>query len=428
MAILDTFTSAAPDQMTLPREAKNYKWQLLALLWVAFFLNQADRQIFSVVLPLIKADLKLSDAELGLIASSLVWTYGLLVPVAGFIGDKLSRKTIIGSSLLFWSIATLATGLSTTLAQFVMLRGVATGGGEAFYAPAANALISEEHKRRRSLALAIHQSAVYFGIILSGLIAGYIAEQYGWRNAFYLFGGAGILVAIVIFFRLRKDMPAQLATPVSIGKTARVVARTPTIILLTAAFACMVFVNVGYLTWMPSLLVEKFGLSITQAGFSSMFYHHLGAFIGVIIGGYLADKFSRRNPGYRLLLQSIALFGGAPFIYYIGMGDTATATYIALFLFGLFRGAYDSNIFASLFEVVNPAIRSSASGLMLMCAFLVGAFAPYILGIVKPTVGLAAGMSWLWISYFLGGSFILCAFLFFFKKDRAKMLILVEAK
>ncbi|RYY26592.1 MAG: MFS transporter [Chitinophagaceae bacterium] len=428
MAILDTFTANASPELALTHQSKNYKWQLLALLWIAFFLNQADRQIFSVVLPLIKADLKLTDAELGLIASSLVWTYGMLVPVAGFVGDKMSRKTIIGSSLFFWSLATLATGLSATLTQFVLLRGVATGGGEAFYAPAANALLSEEHKKRRSLALAIHQSAVYFGIILSGLIAGYIAEQYGWRNAFYLFGGFGILMALVIFLRLRKDKPAQSVNNVGILKTAKLVARTPTIILLTAAFACMVFVNVGYLTWMPSLLVEKFGFSITQAGFSSMFYHHLGAFFGVIIGGFLSDRFSTSNPGNRLLLQSIALFAGAPFIYYIAMGDTATGTFIALFLFGVFRGVYDSNIFASLFEVVNPAIRSSASGLMLMCAFLVGAFSPYILGILKPTLGLAAGMSWLWVSYFLGGTFILAGFLFFFKRDRARMLNVLNAE
>lgn len=401
---------------------KSYKWELLALLWIAFFLNQADRQIFSVVLPLIKKDLKLTDAELGLIASSLVWTYGLLVPVAGFIGDKWSRRNIIGTSLCFWSIATLFTGLSTTLTQFILLRGIATGGGEAFYAPAANALISEEHKSRRSFALAIHQSAVYFGIILSGLIAGYIAEHYGWRNAFYLFGGLGIIIAIAIFSRLKKDMPTQVIKKVSIGQTVKVVAKKPTIILLTAAFASMVFVNVGYLTWMPSLLVEKFGLTLTQAGFSSMFYHHLGAFIGVIIGGTIADKLSKINPRNRLVVQAIALLCGAPFIYWIGMGTTESTTYMALFLFGIFRGAYDSNIFASLFEVVKPAIKSSASGLMLMCAFLVGAFAPYFLGVLKPTMGLALGLSWLWVSYFMGACFIFIAVIFFFNKDKVHSL------
>ncbi|WP_336515812.1 MFS transporter [Pollutibacter soli] len=395
-----------------------YKWEMLVLLWIAFFLNQADRQIFSVVLPLIKNDLGLSDSELGLIASSLVWTYGLLVPVAGFIGDRWSRKSIIGSSLLFWSVATLATGISSTVVQFILLRGIATGGGEAFYAPAANALISEEHKKGRSSALAIHQTAVYFGIILSGLIAGYIGQQYGWRNAFYLFGGAGILIAIIIFFRLRKDAPAQDVQKVSIMSTAKVVGKKPTIILLTAAFACMVFVNVGYLTWMPSLLVDKFKLSLTDAGFSSMFYHHLGAFIGVIIGGALADRLSKINPRNRLVLQAVALLCGAPFIYWMGAASTSSGTYIALFLFGIFRGAYDSNIFASLFEVVKPAIRSSAAGLMLMCAFLVGAFSPYFLGLLKPTTGLSAVLSWLWVSYFLGSVFIFLGVIFFFRKDQ----------
>lgn len=416
MSISNTYIPVVESNTITAR--KGYKWELLALLWLAFFLNQADRQIFSVVLPLIKADLKLSDSELGLIASSLVWTYGCLVPVAGFIGDKFSRRNIIGISLCFWSVATLSTGLSATLIQFILLRGIATGGGEAFYAPAANALISEQHRKRRSFALAVHQSAVYFGIILSGLIAGYVAEHYGWRNAFYLFGGAGIIVAIVIFLRLKKDRPAQAVEKVSILKTASVVAKKPTIVLLTAAFACMVFVNVGYLTWMPSLLVEKFNLRLTDAGFSSMFYHHVGAFIGVIIGGAASDRFSKINRRNRLVVQASGLLLGAPFIYFIGMAETETMTYAALLLFGIFRGVYDANIFASLFEVVSPAIRSSASGLMLMCAFLVGAFSPYILGILKPSLGLAQGISLLWISYVLGAVLIFIAVAYFFNKDK----------
>ena len=86
------------DQKSLA--SPKYKWELLVLLWLAFFLNQADRQIFSVVLPLIKAELHLTDGELGLIASALVWTYGLLVPVAGFVGDRWSRKNITAISPL----------------------------------------------------------------------------------------------------------------------------------------------------------------------------------------------------------------------------------------------------------------------------------------------------------------------------------------
>lgn len=395
-----------------------YKWELLVLLWVAFFLNQADRQIFSVVMPLIKAELHLTDAELGLIASVLVWTYGLLVPVAGFIGDRLSRKNIIGISLLFWSISTLATGFSSTLIQFVILRGIATGGGEAFYAPSANALLSEHYVKKRSFALALHQTAVYVGIILSGLITGYIGEHYGWRNAFFVFGAFGIIVAIIIFRRLNKDVPAVSKSGITILQTAKIIFRKPTFLLLTLAFACMVFVNVGYLTWMPSFLVDKFGLSLTDAGFSSMFYHHVGAFAGVLIGGRMADIFAKRNRRNRLVVQSFALLLGAPFIYWMAMGESITIVYVALFLFGIFRGIYDSNIFASLYEVVRPEMRSSSSGLMLMCAFLAGAFAPLILGILKPTLGLATGLSYLSVSYVLGALLIGVAVCFFFKHDK----------
>ena len=405
-----------------------YRWELLVLLWLAFFLNQADRQIFSVVLPLIRKDLGLTDAELGLIASALVWTYGLLVPVAGFIGDRFSRRNILGFCLLFWSVATLFTGTCSTLLQFIGLRGLGTGGGEAFYAPSANALLGETYPEKRAFVLSIHQTAVYFGIILSGLIAGYVGERYGWRNAFYGFGGLGVLLAVVFFSRIPKDSPrAAFSNPdrvssgpllAEIGATARIVVRKPTVVLLTLAFGCMVFVNVGYLTWMPSFLAEKFGLSLTQAGFSSLFYHHLGAFLGVLSGARIADHYARINPRSRLVVQAAGLLLGAPFIYWISMSDTQTLTYAALFGFGIFRGWYDSNIVASLYEVVPAGIRSSAYGLMLACAFLIGASAPYLLGILKPTLGLTTGLAGLSGVYVLGSLFIAVGAGWFFAGDR----------
>lgn len=399
-------------------ESGAYKWQLLVLLWLAFFLNQADRQIFSVVLPLIREDLGLSDAELGLIASALIWTYGLLVPVSGFFGDRFSRKRIIGFSLVFWSIATLSTGFCSTLLQLILLRGIATGGGEAFYAPAANALISQHHKKTRSFALSLHQSAVYIGIILSGVVAGYIGENYGWQNAFFAFGGFGIMVGILVLLCLRNDIPVTLDAKPEPLSSAFVIFRKPTAVLLTLGFACMVFVNVGYLTWMPSYIAAKFDLSLSEAGFTSMFYHHVGAFAGVILGGRITDLLTLKHRKARLLVQGVSLLCASPFIYWMGSGQTELATYSALFLFGVFRGAYDANIFASLYEVVPAKIRSSASGLMLMCAFLAGSFSPYLLGILKPTFGLSLGLSSLSLVYILGGTLIMVAALKFFKNDK----------
>ncbi|GAB3991845.1 MFS transporter [Spirosoma daeguense] len=412
---------------SLTKKPTGFRWELLALLWLAFFLNQADRQIFSVVLPLIRKDLGLTDAELGLIASALVWTYGLLVPIAGFIGDRFSRRNILGFCLLFWSCATLMTGFCSSVVQFILLRGVATGGGEAFYAPSANALLGEKYKESRSFALSIHQTAVYFGIILSGIIAGYIGEHYGWQKAFYLFGSLGIVLAFVFFSRIPKDVvkstvEAQTPMLADIGQTARIVIRKPTVIMLTLGFGCMVFVNVGYLTWMPSFLVDKFSMTLTDAGFSSLFYHHLGAFLGVLSGAKIADYYAKTNPRSRLIVQATGLLLGAPFIYGISMSETQTLTYVALFLFGIFRGWYDSNIVASLYEVVSPKIRSSAYGLMLACAFLIGSIAPYLLGVLKPTLGLTIGLASLSGVYVLGSLFLWAGAFLFFDRDKESSL------
>jgi len=401
---------------------KNFfsEWGLLIILWFAFFLNQADRQIFNVTLPLIRGDIKLSDAEFGLIASSLIWTYGLLVPVAGFLGDVFSRRNILAFCICFWSIATFFTGFVSGLIPFIALLGIATGGGEAFYAPAANAMLSEHYKKNRAFALSVHQTAVYAGIILSGVLAGYIGERFGWRRSFNVFGAAGILLSIVFLWRVKSTENTSIIKKNAILpslKSALGVFRKPTVIFLTLAFACMVFVNVGYLTWMPLYLVEKYSMTITYAGFSSLIYHHIGAFFGVMFGARLADKQALKDPKRRLIIQSIALLCGAPFIFIMGFTNSQLITYGALAVFGFMRGVYDSNIFASLYEVVKPSIRSSATGFMLMFAFLMGAFAPLILGILKPTFGLAASFSSLSSFYVLGAILISAAIKYSFKKD-----------
>lgn len=406
-----------------------YKWELIILLWFAMFFHQADRQLFNVLLPLIRESLSLSDEQLGLVASILIATYAVLVPVAGYAGDVISKKKIVFLSLFCWSTATLFTGSSTVLFHLILLRGIATGGGEAFYAPAAFSLIGEYHKKYRAFAMSIHQTALYAGIILSGLIGGYIGETYGWRSAFYLFGGFGIALAFVIIVRMRdprrhvpevKSAKNDQSDGISFLQAIQVLFKTPTALFLTLAFALMVFVNVGYLTWMPTYLFEEFNLSITEAGFSSMFYHHIAAFAGVIVGGKLTDKLATKNPRARLIAQSLSFFLGAPFIFWMGSATNIFTVYLAMALFGFFRGIYDSNIFAALYEVIEPKYRSSASGVMLMFAFLTGAFAPYLLGAYKSSLGLSFGFSFLALFYLLASLSIFIGAKFFFHKDQHK--------
>lgn len=403
-------------------EKRSYKWELLAWLWVAFFFNQADRQVFNVLLPLIKVDLGLTDTQLGLVATILIFSVGICTPIAGFVGDFFSRKNIIILSLCFWSIATILTGMGNTLIYLVFLRGIAVGGGEAFYAPSANAIICEYHHKTRAFAMSVHQTSFYAGVILSGVLGGLIADHYGWRSAFYLFGGIGVILSGLLIWRLQPSINIAPSTSFSERKRFIMEAfpelfKNPSALLLGGSFICVVFVNVGYLTWMPTFLYEKFNLSVTNSGFNSMFYHFLFAFIGIILGGIVSDKLAEKTKLYRLIIQSAGLLLGAPFIFGMGQGTTLIQVYICLAGFGLFRGFYEANFIATLYETIRPKYHASVIGIIYLFVFSVGSVSPFLLGYFKQSFGLSNGLSALSIPFILGGSLVLIALIWFYKKD-----------
>jgi MFS family permease len=403
-----------------------YKWELLSILWVAYFLNQGDRQIYNAVLPLIKADLHVSDVQLGMVATAFTLLYGVFVPLAGCLGDFVTKKWIVCLSLLTFSVGTLFTGFSTSILFLLLFRSVATGVGEAFYYPAANSLIGQYHHKTRAQAMAVHQSALYFGIVASSWIAGWVGETRGWRSTFYTFGSFGLLMAVVVAMRLRNEHQdaAAVATetqstepPVKLGEVLRRVLHTPTFYYLSGAFGAMVFATVGYMTWMPTFLYEKFHLSLKDAAPNAMLYHFIFAFIGVMVGGRISDRLAARRPTIRMEMEYIGLLLGAPFIWLMGTSSNLTMVYVALAGFGFFRGLYDSNLFAALFDVIPPRYRSSATGLMLACAFTVGATSPVLLGYVKQHINLSIGLASLAFVYLLGAVLIFVATKTCFAKD-----------
>jgi len=139
--------------------------------------------------------------------------------------------------------------------------------------------------------------------------------------------------------------------------------------------------------------------------------------LGVLAGGRFSDYLAKTNVGSRLKLQAFGLLLGSPFIYLLGSANELIWVYTGMGLFGFFRGIYDSNIYASLFLVTAPGVRASVSGAMIMFAFLIGAFAPWILGTIKPTLGLSSGLSALSVVYLLGSIFIFIALRFTLAKE-----------
>lgn len=181
----------------------------------------------------------------------------------------------------------------------------------------------------------------------------------------------------------------------------------------------MVFATTGFMTWMPTLLYTKFQLPLATAAFQAVFVHYLFAFVGVLLGGWWSDRHAAKRPVVRLHIGAAGLILGAPFIYVLGHAGTLPLVYVALAAFGLFRGMYDANIFAALYEVVPANRRATATGLMICFAYVTGAFAPILLGYIKQRAGLDYGLAWLAPVFLLGGLFIALTAWRFFPRDRA---------
>ncbi|MBP5689489.1 MAG: MFS transporter [Bacteroidales bacterium] len=395
--------------------SKWYKWEVLALLWVAYLLNQGDRQVFNSVLPQIRDALSLSDTSVSLIAVFFNLFYALMVPIGGWVGDRFSRKWVTTLSILFWSVATMFTGLANGVFLLILTRSIATGGGEAFFGPANYSLLGQYHTETRARAMSIHQTSYYVGVILAGWLAGYIADRLSWQYAFYIFGGAGVVWAAVMAWRL-KDLPRN-ATPqndrkVSIWDGFKTVFTTPTALMVTVGFCGFIFVITGYMTWVPTFLQENFGQSAATAGLNSMLWTYVAAFVGVLLAGTLSDKWAARDPKKRMIIQGAGLILGAAFLPFMGTAKSLWLLYLCFAGWGFFRAFFDANIYAALYDVTPEHLHASCSSAMIMTGFAVGATAPYILALIKEATGslnatfpilgiiwLVCGLACLWVSY-----------------------------
>ena len=360
------------------------------MLWFVCLFNYADRQAIFSVFPLLQKEMHLSDYQLGIVASSFMWVYAAGAPFAGMIGDRFNRKHLILGGLIFWSLITIATALSRTYWQLVLFRAL-EGLGETFYYPASMSLLSDYHgKETRSRAMGFHQSSVYAGTIAGGTVAGYLAQHYGWRIGFWTFGSLGILLGVVLLALLRE--PERTGVPEERAAWRGVFAHRMAPVLVSVFFGAN-FVAMVFLTWMPTFLNRKFGMTLAMAGLNSTVWLQIASVLGVISGGVLADRMVRGRPGGRMLAQSMGLFGGIPFLFLAGWTISAVVLVIAMIGFGYFKGLYDANIWASLYDVVKPEQSATALGLMNSIGWLGGSAAPIIVASATEHWGMSAAIS-----------------------------------
>lgn len=405
---------------------KTYKWWVVMMLWFVCFFNYADRQAIFSVFELLKSEMNLTDVQLGIVGTAFMWVYAGAGPIAGLIGDRLERKTLIIGGLVLWSFITIATALSTKYSHLVLFRAL-EGFGEAFYFPASMSMLSDYHgSRTRSRAMSIHQSSVYAGTIAGGSVAGVLGQHYGWRSSFYLFGSLGMLLGVLLLILLREPARSRSTEPATIRQriepeslarrfmrllkdAPRAVAElfvNPMVRILTLVFIGANFVAMIFLTWMPSFLYRKFSLSLAMAGVSATAYLQIASVLGVLSGGVFADRLAKSNRGGRMLTQGLGLALGVPFIFLAGWTISVPLVILGLIGFGYFKGFYDANIWASLHDVVRPERRASAVGFMNSLGWIGGGVAPVAIAAASERFGMGTCISANSVIYLLAAALL----------------------
>ena len=411
------------------KEGKFYKWEVLILLWMGYLLNQGDRQVFNTVLPAIRDALNLTDTSVGLIATLFNLAFAVFVPIGGWMGDRFSRKWVVTFSVLFFSVATMFTGMAGSFLGLILLRSIATGGGEALFGPSNYSILAQYHTDTRARAMSIHQTAYYIGVILAGWLAGLIADKLGWQYSFFIFGGVGIVWGALMIFRLNnKPIETPANAPSAETKPGfldgfKAVFTTPTALTLTIGFSGLIFVITGFMTWVPAYLQEEFGQSQADAGFNSMFWTYVAAFVGVLLSGSLSDRLAAsKGNKYRMFLQAFGLVGGALFLMFMGGDSSLLIVYLCFAGWGFFRAFFDANTYAVLYDVTPPRLHASCASVMGMTGFAVGALAPVILGALKQNLGtLSSTFPILGIVWIVCGVLMFVSANIFYNKDREKV-------
>jgi MFS transporter, Spinster family, sphingosine-1-phosphate transporter len=367
--------------------AASYAWFVVALLWPVALLNYLDRQLLAAMKSSVTADIPdiITQANWGLMLGLFKWVYAGFSPVGGWVADRIGRRSTICSSLVVWSAVTFATGHVTTFHELLLARTL-MGLSEAFYIPAALALISDYHSgASRSRAVGVHQMAIYCGVMLGGF-GGYAADSpdIGWRSTFAVCGIAGIVYAVPLAWLL-KDPPrnmdfAEAPTP---RRTLMTLLANGSFVLLVLYFTLPALAGWVVRDWMPAILRERYQIGQGRAGVAASVYWQAAAIVGAIIGGVFADHAMTHSPRGRILVSIAGTSLMVPAIAGVGFADSLLAAVLCLVVFGLGWGVFDCNNMPILCQLVPAQQRATGYGLMNFVSISCGGLADVAYGVLR---------------------------------------------
>lgn len=359
-----------------------YAWVAVTMLFPVALLNYLDRQMLATMKATMVNDIPgiANKADWGLVLGVFKWVYAGLSPFGGYIADRFSRRHVICVSLCIWSAVTWGTAYVETYQQLLIMRAL-MGISEAFYIPAALALITDYHAgTTRSRAVGIHQAGIYCGLILGGL-TGYVAESpnMGWRFAFKACGIVGVIYSIPLMMLLRNPVRSSHRDQVSPGGAVTELLSNRNFLLLVAYFTLPAIAGWVVKDWMPDILKEKFSMGLGKSGLIAT-YVHPASILGAAVGAWLADSLMKKSSRGRIVISAIGMAMFLPALFTVGNAGTASVAIAGLVLFGIGWGFFDCNNMPILCQIARPELRATGYGIMNLVSISCGGFGDWGFG------------------------------------------------
>lgn len=389
-----------PDTASNPYASSSACWYALVLLTLVYTFNFVDRQLLAILQESIKAELALSDSQLGLLTGFAFAIFYVTagIPIARW-ADRGNRRNIVSLALLIWSGMTALSGFVQNYAQLLLAR-IGVGVGEAGGSPPSHSIISDIFPpSRRATALGFYSMGVNIGILFGFLAGGWLNEFFGWRTAFLVVGIPGVLLALLLRFSLREPLrgvhdgaPETPGEAVSFGEVLAVLKSRRTFIHIALGAGLNAFCGYGVANWSASFLIRTYQMPTGELGTWLAGIIGLAGAIGVFFGGILADRLAQRDQRWYAWVPCIAGFCIVPFMVATYLVDSAYAALLTMIIPGFLFQTYLGNTIATTHAIVGPRMRATASAILFLILNIIGLGAgPWTVGFVSDLLAPSLG-------------------------------------
>ncbi len=372
-------------------DSPSARYYALVLLTIVYAFNFIDRQLLAILQESIKADLGLSDGQLGLLAGFAFAVFYVTagIPIARW-ADHSNRRNIVAGSVFLWSLMTAVSGFVNNYAQLLAAR-IGVGVGEAGGSPPSHSIISDifpPHKR--ATALGFYSTGVNIGILFGFLLGGWLNEYFGWRVAFMVVGGPGILLAILVQTTLAEPIRGLTEKQgsndgeVPFGKVLSILWSRRSFRHMAFAAALNAFCGYSAASWTASFMIRSHGMSTGELGTWLALISGLCGAIGVFCGGLVADKLGANDKRWYMWVPAIAGLISLPFMVFVYL---AQSPYMALSLSivpGLLHNVYLGSTIATTHSLVGLRMRALSSAVLFLILNLIGmGLGPLLIGLLS---------------------------------------------